>query len=198
MIENIPYIRRINHKSIKMKKLVLLAVMAFGFVCSSSAQDVTFGIKGGLNFSTVKFDSDMGGASPDGKTGFYIGGLADFGISEKFHIQPEAIFSFEGADDYDMTYLNIPVLAKFYVVEGFNIQAGPQFGFLLDSDEDSEFLKTMNFGLSFGAGYELPAGVFFDARYNLGLSDVLDVDVADAVGAELKTRGFMVGLGYRF
>jgi len=181
-----------------MKKLLLITVMALGFVFNAAAQDVTFGIKGGLHFSNIKLDSDSGGASPDGKTGFYIGGLADFGISEQFHIQPEAIFSFEGADDYDMTYLNIPVLAKYYVVEGFNIQAGPQFGFLLDSEEDSDFFKTFNFGLSFGAGYELPGGMFFDARYNLGLSDILDEDVSDLTGVEMKTRGFMIGLGYRF
>ncbi|MGS2740553.1 porin family protein [Sinomicrobium sp. M5D2P17] len=182
-----------------MKKLLLIAVMAFGFVFSAAAQDVTFGVKAGLNFSSLKADTDFGSGTSDGRTGFYIGGLADFGISEQFHIQPEAIFSFEGADDYDMTYLNIPVLAKYYVVEGFNIQAGPQFGFLLDSEEDSDYLKTFNFALSFGAGYELPSGLFFDARYNLGLSDISDsAEAADVLGLKMKTRNFQVGLGYRF
>lgn len=181
-----------------MKKLLFTALLAFGFAVSATAQDATFGVKGGLNFSNVKVDTDSGGVSPDGRTGFYIGGLADFGITEEFHIQPEAIFSFEGAKDFDLTYLNIPVLAKYYVAEGFNIQAGPQLGILIDAENDTDDLKTFNFALSFGAGYELPNGLFFDARYNLGLSDILDADEAEAIGLEMKTRNFQVGLGYRF
>lgn len=187
-----------------MKKLLLIAVMALGFVFSAAAQDVTFGVKAGLNFSNIKTNIDnWGSSSPDGRTGFYIGGLVDFGISEQFHIQPEALFSSEGFKDGDLSYINIPVLAKFYVVEGFNIQAGPQLGILVDADGGTEGFNTTNFSLSFGAGYELPGGFFFDARYSLGLTDITEIDdiyLGDVVfsGIDIKTRNFQVGFGYRF
>ncbi|RAV29891.1 porin family protein [Sinomicrobium soli] len=194
-----------------MKKLLLVAVMAFGFVCTAAAQEVTFGVKAGLNFSQLKVDLDgIGSGSSDGRTGFYLGGLADFGLSEKFHIQPEVLYSNEGAkgvDEYgekadaSISFINIPVLAKFYVVEGFNIHAGPQLGILVDADGGTDELKTTNFSLAFGAGYELSSGLFFDARYNLGLSDITDLgEEYEAAGLDfsMKTRAFQVGFGYRF
>lgn len=186
-----------------MKKLLLVAVMALGFGFSAAAQDVTFGVKGGLNFSNVKVETNSGGASPDGRVGYYVGGLADFGISQEFHIQPEVLVSSEGVDDAFISFVNIPVLAKYYVAEGFNIQAGPQLGILIDAEGGTDGLKSTNFGLSFGAGYELPNGLFFDARYNLGLTDMLDYDGSDFEGTlfsglEMKTRNFQVGFGYRF
>ncbi|MBC9796174.1 porin family protein [Sinomicrobium weinanense] len=194
-----------------MKKFLLVAVMAFGFGFNATAQDVTFGVKAGLNFSNLKFDTNISSGSNDTKTGFYIGGLADFGVSEVFHIQPEVLYSSEGTkveydgskEDGNISFINIPVLAKFYVAEGFNIQAGPQLGILVDADGGTDGLKTTNFSLSFGAGYELPGGFFFDARYSLGLTDISEIDeiyIGNMVisGIDVKTRNFQVGFGYRF
>lgn len=100
--------------------------------------------------------------------------------------------------DAEISFINIPILAKFYVVEGFNIHAGPQLGIVVDADGGTDDLKSTNFSLSFGAGYELPTGLFFDARYNLGVSDILDVDGTEFADFEMKTRNFQVGVGYRF
>ncbi len=173
-----------------MKKILLVvAMVAFGLTANAQK----FGVKGGLNFSNITVNTSGLSASPDGRTSFYIGGLVDFTISEKFHIQPEVLFSSEGAKDADISFVNIPVMAKYYVAENFSLQAGPQIGFVVDAEGGTDGLETANFGLGLGAGYELEGGLFFDARYNFGLSNIAKAD-----GFEVDTKSFQVGLGYRF
>ena len=70
-------------------------------------------------------------------------------------------------------------MAKFYVAEGFSIEAGPQVGFLFsakdeydfdgDTGEDDikEYFKGIDFGVNFGVGYKLEGGLNLGARYNL-------------------------------
>ena len=64
-------------------------------------------------------------------------------------------------------------MAKYYVAEGFSLEAGPQIGFLMsakmkaESGGDSEEidvkddLKSIDFGINFGAGYKLENGLNF-------------------------------------
>jgi opacity protein-like surface antigen len=174
-----------------MKKVLLSAVAIMAFGVAAQAQDMKFGVKAGANFTNFAGDD----VDTDGKTGFYVGGLADFGISGNFHIQPELLYSSEGADDASIDYIRIPVMAKYYVMEGLSLQAGPEVAFKVASENDfvDEATKSIDFGIGAGVAYELPMGVFFDARYNLGLSNISDVD-----GGDLKNTGFMVGAGYRF
>jgi hypothetical protein len=172
-----------------MKKIILsiLAVAAFG---TANAQDIKFGVKAGANFSNFTGDFDGG----DGRTGFYVGGLADFTISEKFHVQPELLYSMEGAKDAEMDFLRIPIMAKYYVMDGLNLQAGPVLGFKIGAEEFvDEATKSLDYGLGLGAGYELEKGLFFDVRYNLGLANISDLD-----GVDGGVSTFQVGLGYRF
>ena len=181
-----------------MKKVLFSAValLAFGFANAQDSKggstDMKFGVKAG--YSSTNFTGDADGG--DARGGFYIGGLVDFAVSEKFHVQPELMYSTEGAaDDLGVDYLRIPVMAKYYVAEGFSLQAGPEIAFKIAAEDDitDEFTKSMDFGLGFGAGYELASGLMFDARYNLGLSNISDVD-----GVDFGNAGFQIGLGYRF
>lgn len=173
-----------------MKKLMMaaLAVFAFG---EMSAQDLTFGVKGGVNFSNFTGDD----FDADGTTGFYVGGLADISLTDEFHFQPEVLYSMEGAKDASLTYLRIPLMAKYYIADSFALLAGPSLGFKVGAEDDfiDEATKSMDFGLGIGAAYELENGFFFDARYNLGLSNISDVDEA-----ELKNTNIQIGVGFRF
>lgn len=173
------------------------------------AQDkaITFGVKAGANFSNLEVDTDFGDFSPDGATSIFIGAFVDLGIAESLHFQPEIQYSMEGGNldlfgeelDLGIDFLNFPLMLKYYVVEGFNIQAGPQIGFIVNEGDDFEEdeLKSTNFVLNFGAAYEFPIGIFIDARYNLGLSNIAEED-PDFDDATLKTKGFQLGVGYRF
>ncbi|NNT72078.1 PorT family protein [Flavobacterium sp. IMCC34852] len=182
-----------------MKKIILTmaAVFAVSFANAQDkggSSDMKFGVKAG--YINSNFTGDFDG---DATSSFYIGGLVDFAISEKFHVQPELVYSMEGAKDAALNFIKIPIMAKYYVAEGFNLQAGPQFGFVAGGDDVKDFTKSMDYGLGIGAGYELESGLFFDARYNLGLADLNDFP--DGSGFEdfkLNTTSFQIGLGYRF
>jgi opacity protein-like surface antigen len=175
-------------KHINMKKVFLsfLAVVAFGSV---QAQDIQFGAKAGVNFSNLTGDSEA-----DGTTGFYVGGLADITISDDFHVQPELLYSAEGAKDAEISFLRVPIMAKYYVMDGLNLQAGPLLGFKIGAEEEfDEITKSLDYGLGLGAAYEIESGLFFDLRYNMGLANISDFD-----GVDFGTTAFQVGLGYRF
>ncbi len=155
----------------------------------ANAQDKKFGVKAG--YQSTNFTGDVTGNDPNG--GFYLGGLVDFSVSEKFHVQPELMYSIEGAKDAKLNYLRIPIMAKFYVMDGLSLQAGPELAFKAGGDDTiKDGVKSMDYGLGLGAGYELESGLMFDARYNLGLANI-----SDAAGS-LKNVGIQIGLGYRF
>lgn len=177
-----------------MKKIFLSAavVMAFSFAAQAQSEEIKFGVKAGANFTN--FDTE--GGDVDGKTGFYVGALVDLPVSGNFHVQPELHYSNEGADEAKIDYIRIPVMAKYYVMEGLSLQVGPEIAFKIATENDfmDETTKSFDFGLGAGAGYELPMGLFFDVRYNLGLSNINDIDL----GGDVKNTGFQVGAGYRF
>lgn len=173
-----------------MKKLFFSALALIAFASAQAQSDtVVFGVKGGLQVSTFQGDGDA-----DSKTGFYIGGLVDLPIAGNFHIQPELLYSAEGADEADMSFVRIPIMAKYYIIENLSLQAGPQFGFRVSAEDGlDDFTKSFDAGIAGGAGYEFPFGLFVDARVNVGLVNISDVD-----GWDMTTHSFMIGAGYRF
>lgn len=214
-----------------MKKILLSAVFLFSAL--SYAQDVKFGAKVGLNISNLSGDVE------DTKSliGAHLGGFAEISISEKFAIQPELLFSMQGAKseysesdiDYSyseetktkLNYLNIPLLAKYYVADKFALLAGPQFGILMSAKEDYEFSETLSgttdsgsesidakefyksLALSFnlGASYSITENFFVDARYNLGLSSIAKDytdEFGDSTSLKINNNVFQFSVGYKF
>ncbi|MAP54201.1 porin family protein [Altibacter sp.] len=170
-----------------MKKLIVLAAIAAVSFTSVHAQEVRFGIKGGVNFASLNGDDadDL-----DGKTSIHLGGVVNIPISELFAVQPEVIYSRQGFENsepelFDVTvyldYLNIPIMADFTVAEGLSLQGGPQVGINInsiskdnntDNETDIDDVETLDLGVGIGGQYKLPMGLFFQARYVIGLSDV--------------------------
>ncbi|MBF4492719.1 PorT family protein [Flavobacterium sp. JLP] len=170
-----------------MKRIILtvLAIMAFGF---ANAQQTRFGVKGGLNVTTF-----AGGNYWDAKSlvGFQLGGFAEIKIIERLSIQPEVLFSTQGAKledsfgefDTKLNYINVPVLAKFYITKQFTVEAGPQLGFLVSAKQEGndvkDSFKSVDTGFNFGAGYNFTDNVSVGLRYTVGLSNIADYDVND-------------------
>ncbi|RYG43202.1 MAG: PorT family protein, partial [Chitinophagaceae bacterium] len=117
-----------------MKKLLILLLICAS--ASSQAQLVRFGLKGGANFSS--FNGGVDGIDYKAKTGFHAGALVELKLLENVALQPELLYSSQGADvegigDFNLDYISVPVLAKFYVVsDKLSIDVGPQFSFLID------------------------------------------------------------------
>ncbi len=193
-----------------MRKIILsaIAVMAFGF---TNAQETRFGVKGGLNMSTV-----VGGDVENTKSivGFHVGGFAEIHVVERFFIQPEVLFSTQGtkvegpfgADaDIKLNYLNIPVLAKYYIVDKkFSVEAGPQLGVLLsakaEDDDIKDFTRSVDFGFNIGAGYNFTDDLSIGLRYTIGLSPLSDEDIdnEDDYYDSAKNSNLALSLAYKF
>jgi hypothetical protein len=184
-----------------MKKGLLLFVCVLALTTLSQAQ-VRFGVKAGINLANVSGD-DVDGNSM--KIGFNAGAVAKISVSEAFSIQPEIVYSDQGAkleDDVklNLSYINIPILAQ-YNTGGFIIETGPQFGFRmgakLKGDGGSldlkEQTKGFDLGWGIGVGYLTQSGFGVNARYNLGLSNIADDDDGD-----LKNSVIQIGVFYLF
>jgi opacity protein-like surface antigen len=186
-----------------MKKIIFAAAAVFAFGMTN-AQEARFGAKGALNFATI---TNSEGAK--NKVGFAIGGFAEIKVSDKFAVQPELMYSLQGAK-YDggsaeLNYINIPVMAKYFVTEEISLQAGPQLGILMsataksDGGGSSDFkdqTKAIDFGLNFGAGYNIGEDMMIDLRYNLGLSQI-EKELASGQTAS-KNAVIQLGFGYKF
>ncbi len=177
-----------------------MLALALTSAVSFAQSDLKFGVKAGVNFSNFTGDD----VESDGGTGFYVGGLLDLPVGASFHIQPEVLYSMEGGDGSSLSFLRIPIMAKYYVTESINVQAGPSLGFKVAAEDDftDEITKSMDVGLGFGLAYEMYSGLFLDLRYTLGLTNIGDEqglqDWGGTGNEEIKTTNFQIGLGYRF
>jgi hypothetical protein len=195
-----------------MKKLIVVAMLAFAASAAFGQAEVAIGLKAGPNFSSINTDATFG-ESYKSRTGFHGGAFALVKLT-KIGIQPELIFSQQGTTvhfnnkDYNAnySYLNIPVILKVYLAAGVNLQLGPQFGFITKAEQEvptisggttkedvKDDLKGSDLSLALGAGWDLPFGLTIDGRYNLGLSKINGKDQPQ----EAKNQVIQLSLGYK-
>jgi hypothetical protein len=181
-------------KAMKFLIALITAILITGVVSAqhgnAPAGHVTLGIKGGLNFYNIHNDN---GTSYDQMTGYNFGLLGHIHRDSQWAFQPELVYSAQGAKNYELGYINIPVLIQYMFDNGFRIQAGPQIGFLVSSDNENDY-NPIDFALNVGVSYVVPStGFGIDLRYNHGLSDINK-------SSEVKStnRGIQFGLFYLF
>ncbi len=181
-------------KTVKFLIGLLSAILITGIASaqhsSSPSGHVNLGIKGGLNVYNVHNDNNT---NYDSRTGIHLGLLGHIHWDRKIAIQPELVYSEQGANNYKLDYINVPVLFQYMYDNGFRLQAGPQAGFLISADNKDE-LNPIDFALSVGASYvHPPTGFGIDARYNFGLSNINKNSNVNSTN-----RGFQLGLFYIF
>ena len=186
-----------------MKKIFFIGGMILCLNLISNAQSTHFGLKAGLNSSSINVED---GNDFDSKTGFHVGGLAHIHITKHFAVQPEIMYSTQGGKarlyTRDLDYINVPVLAQYMAGNGFRLQTGPQIGFLVSAKDEAgineskiiDELNKADLAWSFGASYVSKMGLGLDARYNLGLSNMNENKTPPAA----KNRVFQVGAFYQF
>lgn len=166
-------------------------------------------------------------------------------MNDKLAIQPELMYSVQGGkmeesgsqvimgqtfsynaeSKWDLHYINVPIMVKYFVIPSVAIEAGPYVGFnikseakyestvtaagVTETDKSTEDMKegtsSVDFGLGFGASYNLDNGFFAGVRYNLGLSKVSKEYSETVEGVEYKYPAydfkngvFQVSVGYKF
>lgn len=162
-----------------MKKIILASLILFTTV--TFAQQIKYGAKAGINVSSLKGDYPDEIDENKSIIGFHIGGFLEYSINEKFSIQPELLFSTQGGSseiketyEYNngtyyesftqtpkISYLNIPLMFKYKVIEKLSVEFGPQIGFALSAkskweyidSEDSSYNETIEVDLLNGGNY---------------------------------------------
>ncbi|MEN2402939.1 porin family protein [Flavobacterium sp. MC2016-06] len=186
-----------------MKKIILAAVLFIATSATIQAQFLRLGVKAGVNFASQTGDAALEGVAFDknGITSYHAGLVAELKLLDSFSIQPELLYSTQGASYKNATtefknelgYLSIPVMAKFYLGESFSIEAGPQASFLLSekNDFDVKDAQTFDFALNAGIGFKLTKNLFLQGRYSLGLTEA-------SKNADVKNSTVQISAGFMF
>ncbi|RZJ73645.1 porin family protein [Flavobacterium sp.] len=185
-----------------MKTRILFALFLLGSAFTAQAQLLKFGIKAGPNFAN--FSGGVSGIDYTSRTSFHAGALLQIKPLENFALQPEVLYSSVGADvegvgDFNLDYISVPVMARFFVVtDRLSIDAGPQFSFLV-KDADVVFdevsgeadTESFDFAVAGGVTLNIAGGLFVSGRYSIGLTEA-------SKQAEVKNAVFQLSLGYTF
>jgi hypothetical protein len=175
-----------------MKTAILLASVLF-LTISTQAQ-VKFGVKAGLNTSTLSgmdglYETASANVNVKSRLGFHGGLVAQLNLPSNLFLQPELLFSIQGdKESYEgetetsaLNYIQLPIYAgyKFDAGLGLNIifGVGPYFAYGISATDDAfdELFKR------FDAGISALGGVQFNqfqitVGYDLGLVDICDVN----------------------
>ncbi len=183
--------------------LIIISLLLIGYL---HAQDAKLGLKAGLNVAHL--ESTLGNLNGS-KLGLNAGILAHIHINREWAVQPEVMYSSQGAKyisdnvehDLSLNYLNIPLQLQYMFQNGFRIQTGPQVGFLTNVKDkvngnatgffSSDDFKSVDISWTAGVGYQSVSGLGVDARYNFGVSNI-----NDAGTSKLRNSVFQVGLFY--
>ena len=200
-----------------MKKILSLVflVAAMMFATSANAQ-VKFGLKGGLNVTSMSFSEDVFDAS--NKTGFFVGPMVKVTVpivglsfdAAALYDQKEADVKYIGKTTVRQKSINIPVNVRY----GFGLSslanaflfAGPQWGINVGdknfkwNETSSYSLKKSNFSVNVGAGVTLLNHLQVSANYNIACGKSADASFSKVLESVDKSRNnsWQIALGYWF
>ncbi|WP_106791319.1 porin family protein [Aquimarina sp. Aq78] len=165
------------------------------------------GFKFGANYANITGDIK----NTDARVRMHLGAVVEFPISQRFFVQAEVLYTAQGykvdnggeENKISLNYLTLPIIAKFYFTNKFSLETGPQLAILANATESAEdtpdeFFDSFNnfdFSWGFGAGYKTETGLFFQLRYNLGLTNINDIDTLDI---DFKHSVAQLSVGYLF
>ncbi|WP_084050256.1 porin family protein [Aquimarina macrocephali] len=196
-----------------MNKFFLTVSVLMMMITSLYAQDESeelytrAGFKFGANYANITGDIK----NTDARVRMHLGAVVEFPISQRFFVQAEVLYTAQGykvdnggeENKISLNYLTLPIIAKFYFINKFSLETGPQLAILANATESAEdtpdeFFDSFNnfdFSWGFGAGYKTETGLFFQLRYNLGLTNINDIDTLDI---DFKHSVAQLSVGYLF
>ena len=210
-----------------MKKVlsIVFLVAAMLFASNANAQ-IKFGLKGGLNVTSMSFSEDVFDAS--NKTGFFVGPMVKVTVpivglsfdAAALYDQKEADVKYAaegelGKVNVKQQSINIPVNVRY----GFGLSslaniflfAGPQWGINVGdknfkwNETSSYSLKKSNFSVNVGAGVTLLKHLQVSANYNIACGKSADASLSKALDAAANAgkdkshnNSWQIALGYWF
>lgn len=193
-----------------MKKIILCFLFAFwGLIVN--AQEFKWDVNAGYSIANniTKFNVLLSNpfspgdpelqdpiiTSKNSEDSFFLGLGGRYLFSEKVGLTGHLNYA-----SYENTsFLQIPVLVNyFFGSSGLNIQAGPQFTYLIkDLGNFEVYVNKLNIGAGAGLGYDISKNLFVEARYVFQLNDQYKKEI-NRPGESAKVNYLNIGLGYRF
>ena len=189
-----------------MKKYILFALLPIG-IYAEAQEKIGIGIKVGQNLTSVN------SVAVDRHAASYHGGItAQIGLTDKISLVPEVLLSqtklstnpsiMDVLEDnslkpetYHLNYLILPLLVQVKPFPMLSLQAGPQYGILLDQKKDGKENAQLAFKqgeFCFVGGAKVNLGGFFVyGRYVVGLQNINELQDQ----AKWKTTQWQLGLG---
>ena len=200
-----------------MKKLVLVVMILIGISSISNAQGIRLGIKAGANLNQISGQSFNDGFN----LSYHAGGFMELDLNKVWGIQPEVLWSQTGGKpssfksiygstssitinstldagkQIKLDYLSIPILLRVNVTNMFSLLAGPQYSILINKDNTllqngQSAFKSGDFAMVAGAQINLKMLRIY-GRYNIGLSNINDIDNKD----KWTNQQIQAGIGFR-
>jgi len=165
-----------------MKKTIVLLIALTSMLSTFGQGNFKFGISGGLNVADISSD-----AKTKSLTGFHAGILSEVKFA-KLGIEGGVLYSVKGAKtegfnsnfqltdiENKLSYIDVPLVLKIYVFKVLNLQAGPQFSYLLsatyDGNDIKDNLNSADISAVAGIGLDV-SKIRASVRYNLGLTEI--------------------------
>ena len=176
-------------------KIFLFLSLLFGVVCQG--QSLKFGVKAGLNYANLT-GSEL---KTEAVTNYHAGIVVELKLSEGLALQPELIYSTQGAtfktvsQDFkdELGYITIPIMVKINLSQSLTLELGPQAGFLLNEKDNFDVTKsnTFDFTANAGLGLKITNSLFAQGRYGLGLSEI-------KTNSNIRNSVLQLSIGYMF
>lgn len=210
-----------------MKKIFTSAAIALAmlFTANTANAGINFGVKGGLNVTSMSLNSEVFDAS--NRAGFFFGPTVKFTLpivglgidASALYDQREAKLTVGEAKTKETVKtqaINIPINARYSVglgsIASVLFFAGPQFGFNVgdknvDLSGDSRWkFRSSQFSVNVGAGFSFMNHFEVTANYNIACGKTGDATlsktVSEVVGSATKDKGranaWQIALAYYF
>ncbi len=194
-------------------KAKLTILFACILLSTAGMAQFRLGIKGGANITKV----DGKAFRDEFKYGYHLGGFAEIGLGGKFSVQPEVLWnqyqtrvdssfknvyqdatSFSNYKDVKLDYLTIPLLLNYKVGSLLTLQAGPQYGILINQSQNliengKDAFKDGEFSMVGGAVINI-SKLRLTGRYLVGLNNISDISDQN----KWKNQGFQLSVGLAF
>jgi hypothetical protein len=188
-------------------RFVSVAAILLIFSLSSFSQGLNFGVKGGASINKITGKS----FKEEFTYGYHVGGYVTIGLNGKLSLQPEVLFnqintdtsssfssiypSFNKINNIKLSYLSIPLLLNYNVSNILALQAGPQFGILMNQDKNilqngEQAFKNGDFSMIGGLQLKLLKFRVY-GRYVIGLSNLDNIGDKD----KWKSQSIQLGIG---
>ena len=189
----------------KIRYPLLVAVL---FCAQASFAQLSLGVKAGANITKIEGRS----FSDEFRYGYHLGGFLTLPIGGRLAIQPEVLFNqvqtrtgdeisdiyqpaLDGNTDVTLNYLSIPILLNYKLADFISLQAGPQFGRLINRDQNlvTNGREAFSEGdLSMLGGVQIKLlKLRLSGRYVIGLKNINDIDNRD----RWRNQGFQLSVG---